>query len=60
MSQETKKDFPKQQQSLPGKESEMTPEPEIIRSDLPKESAKYCIFSIKLHLVILQKKEKPH
>lgn len=33
MTQETKKDFPKQQQPLPGKESEMVPEPEVIRDD---------------------------
>lgn len=33
MTQETKKDLPKQQQPLPGKESEMVPEPEIIRDD---------------------------
>lgn len=33
MAQEKKKDFPKQQQDLPGKESEMIPEPEIIRDD---------------------------
>lgn len=31
MNQEIKKDFPEQQQELPGKESEMVPEPEIIR-----------------------------
>lgn len=31
MTQDIKKDFPKQQQSLPGEESEMTPEPEIIK-----------------------------
>lgn len=39
MSQDIKKDFPKQQQTLPGKESEMIPEPEIIR-DSYKGSAK--------------------
>lgn len=33
MTQETKEDLPKQQQPLPGKESEMVPEPEIIRDD---------------------------
>lgn len=33
MTQEKKKDFPKQQQNLPGDESEMIPEPEIIRDD---------------------------
>lgn len=39
MAQENKKNFPKQQQTLPGKESEMVPEPEIIRNDY-KGSAK--------------------
>lgn len=33
MTQEKKKDFPKQQQNLPGEESKMIPEPEIIRDD---------------------------
>lgn len=33
MAQENKKNFPKQQQTLPGKESKMVPEPEIIRDD---------------------------
>ncbi len=33
MTKEKKKDFPKQQQNLPGNESEMSPEPEIIRDD---------------------------
>lgn len=31
MTKEIKKDFPKQQQTLPGEESEMIPEPEIIK-----------------------------
>lgn len=33
MAQENKKNFPKQQQSLPGNESEMVPKPVIIRDD---------------------------
>lgn len=33
MTKEKKKDFPKQQQNLPGKESDMIPEPEIIREE---------------------------
>lgn len=33
MTQQTIKDLPKQQQTLPGNESEMIPEPEIIRDD---------------------------
>lgn len=33
MNQKIKKDFPKQQQNLPGEESEMVPKPEIIRDD---------------------------
>lgn len=33
MTKEKKKDLPKQQQNLPGNESEMIPEPEIIRKD---------------------------
>src|SRR5690554_7767416 len=33
MTKEIEQELPAQQQSLPGQESEMTPEPEIIRND---------------------------